>query len=74
MLGVIGFTVSNSSSLDYLGLLYTTLVWSKLECESVVWYNFTLVGSNKLENIKESLQIDFCSPIYLPIVNQFWTV
>jgi hypothetical protein len=57
ILGLIRYITHNFSSLDILVVLYNALVKSKLEYASIVWNNFTLTDSNKLEVFKENLPI-----------------
>jgi hypothetical protein len=52
LLGVISFITYNFSFSDRLKVLHITSTLSKLEYTSVVWNNFTLADSNKLENMK----------------------
>jgi hypothetical protein len=51
-LGLIRYVTHNFSSLDYVVVLYNSLIGSKLEYASVVWNNLSLTDSNKIENIQ----------------------
>jgi hypothetical protein len=51
LLQLLIFITYNFSSLDSLKVLHITLIRSKLDYSSLIWNNFTLADSNKLENM-----------------------